>query len=346
MNKKELTANSELFTEIRSLIETSRQKVAVTVNAEMSMLYWHIGKRIRREVLQGKRAEYGKQIIASLSQHLIQEYGKGWSKRQLHHCIKFAEIFTEEKFVHTLCTQLSWSHIRQIIAIDNPLQRDFYIEMCKLEKWSVRTLQNRINSMLFERAAISKKPEKTIKNDLELLKNEEMLSPDLVFRDPYFLDFLGLSDKYSEKDLETAILVELQNFIIEIGTDFAFLARQKRITIDNEDYYIDLLFYHRRLKRLIVIELKLGQFKTSYKGQMELYLRWLEKYEMLDDEKKPIGLILCASKNEEHIELLQLDKSNIKVAEYLTKLPDLKLLGQKLHQSIERAKNKLLQNES
>jgi predicted nuclease of restriction endonuclease-like (RecB) superfamily len=222
----------------------------------------------------------------------------------------------------------------------------FYIEMCQIERWSVRTFQDRINSMLFERTAISKKPDQTILSDLDSLKNEAKLSPDLVFRDPYFLDFLGLKDMYSEKDLESAILVELQRFMTEMGSDFAFMARQKRITIDNDDYYIDLLFYHRRLKCLVVIDLKLGKFEAAHKGQMELYLRWLEKHEMIEGESLPIGLVLCASKSEEHIELMQLDKSNIRVAEYLTQLPSMKLLEAHLHQSIERAKNKLMQNES
>lgn len=199
--------------------------------------------------------------------------------------------------------------------------------------------------MLYERTAISKKPEETIAKDLELLKNGELITPDLVFRDPYFLDFLGLGDSYSEKDLESAILAELQKFIVEMGSDFAFLARQKRITIDSDDYYIDLLFYHRRLRSLVVIDLKLGKFEAAHKGQMELYLRWLLKHENIEGENPPIGLILCAYKNEEHAELLRLESSNIKVAEYMTKLPDLKLLENKLHQAIERAKNRLVQKE-
>ena len=203
--------------------------------------------------------------------------------------------------------------------IEDDLKREFYIEMCKLENWSTRTLQNRIKSLLYERTAISKKPNETIKKDLALLKNEQKIHPDLVFRDPYFLDFLDLKDTYSEKDLETAILSDLQRFLIELGNDFAFLARQKRITIDRTD----LLFYHRRLKSLVVIDLKLGDFEASYKGQMELYLRYLEKYEKIEGENLPIGLILCSGKNEEHIELLDLEKSNIKVAEYLTVLPPL-----------------------
>ncbi len=155
------------------------------------------------------------------------------------------------------------------------------------------------------------------------------------------LDFLGLSDSYSEKDLESAILAELQRFIIEIGSDFAFMARQKRITIDQRDYYIDLLFYHRRLKCLVAIDLKIGEFEAAYKGQMELYLRYLEKHEQLAGENTPIGLILCTGKNHEHVELLQLDKSNIRVADYLTLLPSKELLEAKLHRSIEIARQRL-----
>lgn len=209
------------------------------------------------------------------------------------------------------------------------------------ERWSVRTFRERIQSMPYDRTAISKKPEQTIINDLELLKTEQQVSPDLVFRDPYFLDFLGLADTYSEKDLETSIIVELQRFITEMGSDFAFLARQKRITIDNLDYHIDLLFYHRRLKYLVAIDLKIGEFETRFKGQMELYLRYLEKYEQVEGENAPIGLILCTGKNEEHVELLQLDKSNIRVADYLTALPSQKLLREKLHKAVEIAQQRL-----
>lgn len=257
--------------------------------------------------------------------------------------MQFAEIFPEEKIVVSLIRQLSWTHLLAIIPIEDPLKREFYIQMCIHEKWSVRTFRERIQSMLYERTAISKKPKETIQNDLDMLKKEQKVSPDLVFRDPYFLDFLGLSDSYSEKDLETSIIVELQRFIIEIGGGFAFMARQKRITIDNRDYYIDLLFYHRRLKCLVAIDLKIGEFEAGYKGQMELYLRYLEKHEQVEGENTPIGLILCTGKNEEHVELLQLDKSNIRVADYLTALPPQKLLQEKLHKAVEIAHQKLSQ---
>ncbi|GAB4020520.1 PDDEXK nuclease domain-containing protein [Spirosoma migulaei] len=334
-----------IVTDIRQLIEASKQNVALAVNAEITLLYWHVGKRINDNVLGNSRAEYGKQIVGSLAQQLTTDYGKGWGEKQLRQCMQFALIFPDEKIVYALRSQLSWTHLRAIMYIDNPLKRDFYIELCKLERWSSRQLQERIQSMLYERTAISKKPELTIQNDLALLRNDQKLSPDLVFRDPYFLDFLGLSDTYSEKDLETAIIVELQRFIIKMGSDFAFMARQKRITIDNRDYYIDLLFYHRRLKCLVAIDLKIGEFEAGYKGQMELYLRYLEKHEQLEGENTPIGLILCTGKNEEHIELLQLDKSNIRVADYLTVLPSQQLLQEKLHKAVEIAHQKMNRNE-
>jgi len=342
---KEIVSFLPVASDIKLLIEQSRQNVAVAVNAEITLLYWNVGKRINEEVLKNSRAEYGKQVVVLLAQQLSEEYGKGWGEKQLRHCMQFAVVFADEQIVYTLCRELSWSHLRLLMFIVEPLKRDFYIQMCKLEHWSFRTFRERIQSMLYERTAISKKPEKTILNDLALLKNEQKLNPDLVFRDPYFLNFLGLTDSYSEKDLETSIIVELQRFMIEMGSDFAFMARQKRITIDDRDYYIDLLFYHRRLKCLVVIDLKIGEFEAGFKGQMELYLRYLEKYEQIEGENSPIGLILCTGKKEEHVELMQLDKSNIHVADYLTALPSQKILQEKLHKAVEIAQQKLIQRE-
>jgi len=338
---KKVAKKNNLLNDIKELIEQSKQRIAITVNSTMTMLYWRIGSRIKTDILQNKRAEYGKEIVKQLADNLTKQYGKGWGEKHLRHCLRFAETFPDANIVSALRRQLTWTHIKAVLYIEENLKREFYIELCKLERWSTRVLEERINSMLYERTAISKKPEKTVKHDLELLKNKQKLTPDLVFRDPYFLNFLGLSDKYSEKDLETAIIAELQNFIIEFGSDFSFMERQKRISVDNEDYYLDLLFYHRRLKSLVAIELKLGNFEAAYKGQMELYLRWLDKNMKLAGENSPIGLILCAGKNEEHIELLQLEKSNIKVAEYLTQLPDKKLLEQKFRAAIEIAKQRL-----
>ncbi|MCD4790972.1 MAG: PDDEXK nuclease domain-containing protein [Bacteroidales bacterium] len=344
MNKSKID-NTAIFREIKSFIEQSKQQVAVTVNVSLSMLYWQIGKRINEEILKSKRAEYGKQIVATLWRQLTEEYGNSYSEKNLRRMMQFAKVFPKKEIVVSLIRQLSWTHILAVIPIDDPLKRKFYIEMCKLEKWSVRTFRERINSMLYERTAISKKPEETIKNDLRKLKNSQQITPDLVFRDPYFLDFLDLKDTYSEKDLESAIIAELQRFISELGNDFAFLARQKRIIIDNRDYRIDLLFYHRRLKSLIAIDLKIGEFDAAYKGEMELYLGYLEKHETVEGENPPLGLILCTGKNPEHIELLQLHKSNIKVADYFTILPSKKILLDRLHKAIDIAKNQIRNGE-
>lgn len=330
--------NKNLFPEIRKIIEEGKQQVAQAINVGLTATYWHIGKRINDEVLNNKRAGYGKQIVQSLSAKLVQEYGKGFSAKNLRHMMKFAEVFPDFQIVSSLIRQLSWTHFIIIIYLPTDLEREFYAQMCRIENWSVRTLRKKINSMLFERTAISKKPEELAKLELKALKEEDKLTPDLVFKDHYVLDFLNLKDTYAEKDLEAAILKDLENFLLELGAGFTFVARQKRMIIDNTDFYLDLLFYHRKLKRLIAIDLKIGKFKPSYKGQMELYLRYLEKYEKEPEEENPIGLILCAEGNQEQIELLQLDKANIKVAEYITKYLPKELLAKKLRQFSVSAK--------
>ena len=331
----------QLFRDIRGMIEEARSSVAATVNAGLTMLYWRIGKRINKEVLRGERAEYGKEILATLSQQLMQEYGNGFSYSALTRMARFFEAFPDRKIVATLSQTLSWSHFRELLPLEKHLQRDFYAEICRVERWSVRTLRKKIDSMLFERTALSKKPDELIRQELDSLRSEDRLTPDMVFRDPYFLDFLGLKDCYLEKDLEDAILRELEQFLLELGSGFTFVARQKRIQVDSDDYYIDLLFFHRKLRRLVAIELKLGDFKPADKGQMELYLRWLDKYERQDGEETPIGLILCAGKKHEAVELLELEKSSIRVAEYLTELLPRNTLERKLHDAIITARERL-----
>jgi predicted nuclease of restriction endonuclease-like (RecB) superfamily len=340
MDQLDTYGDPKLLNSIIGLIDQTRHVVAKTVNQELTLLYWNIGKTINDEILKNDRADYGKKLIPTLSLALTDKYGVGFNKRNLQSFIKLNTVIEDITILHTVCAKLSWSHIRNLIYIENPIKREFYIQMTVHERWSVRTLQERIDSMLFERTAISKKPEQTIVNELKTLETEKKISPDLAFRDPYFLDFLGLHDSYSEKDLESSILAQLQYFITEMGSEFAFLARQKRIIIDNEDFYIDLLFYHRGLKRLVAIDLKLGKFKANYKGQMELYLRWLEKNERKEGENKPIGLILCSEKSPEQINYLMLDNDeHIKVAEYLTQLPEKKLLLEKLEKAIAIAEN-------
>ena len=332
---------TEIFTNIAKLIEETRQRVAVTINKGMVLLYWNIGKMIKNEIIKSKRAEYGKKIIQSLSSKLTDHYGKGFSEKNLWHMVKFYDSYKTLSAVRRELEGLSWSHIKSIIYLDNKLKRQFYATLCVKEHWSTRTLQERINSMLYERTALSKKPEKTIINQLKELKEKDKMTPELVFRDPYVLDFLELSDTYSEKDLEKAILNALEKFILEFGKDFYFVARQKRITIDNEDFYIDLMFYHRKLRCFIVIDLKIGKFKASYKGQMELYLRYLEKYEMEEGENPPIGIILCTDKGKEQIELLFLPNDRIKVSQYLTNLPSKKIFAEKLQKAITLAQIEL-----
>ncbi len=334
-----------LLEEIRFLIESARRRAATTINTEMVMLYWYIGERIRRDTLGQERADYGKRIVQMLSEKLTVEYGRGFTRTNLFNMIRFAEVFPERKIVHTLSGQLSWTHFREIIYLEDNLKRDFYAEMCRIERWSTRALHAKIQGMLYERTALSKKSEKLIQQELATLREEDRMTPDLVFRDPYFLDFLGLSDSFSERDLESAILRELERFLLELGTDFTFVGRQKRISIDNEDYYLDLLFYHRSMRRLVAIELKLGKFQAQDKGQMELYLRWLDKYERREGEESPLGLILCAEKTAEHVELLQLETSGIRVAEYLTELPPRPLLEAKLHEAIRLAREHIAARE-
>jgi predicted nuclease of restriction endonuclease-like (RecB) superfamily len=342
ISNNQKVSRQKLLKEIRTLILESRNRVYKNVNKELTLLYWQIGKRIKTSVSNTENV-YGKKILATLSQVLTDEFGKGFTESAISRMIIFYTTFSNEKILATLSQELSWSHFIELINVKNNNARLYYTELTKIENWSVRQLRERIDSMLFERTAISKKPEKLIKSELKKIKQKGMISEDVVFRDSYVLDFLNLHESYSENDLETAILVHLQNFITELGTDFAFLSRQKRILIDNEDHYIDLLFYHRGLNRLVAIDLKLGKFKAGYKSQMELYLKWLEKYESRPNEELPIGLILCADKSDEIIELLMMDQNRIKVANYLTELPPIKLLKQKLAKAVKIAQKQMFE---
>ena len=256
--------------------------------------------------------------------------------------MQFAATFPDLEIVHALRAQLSWTHFKQIIHIDDPIKREFYATMAAQERWSTRTLEERIGSLLFERTAISKKPDETIMQELALLREKGEYNQSLVLKDPYILDFLDLNDRYMEKDLEDAILREIEQFLLELGAGFTFVARQKRIQIDNDDFYIDLLFYNRKLKRLIAIELKTEAFKHAHKSQMELYLAWLAKYEQEADENPPLGIILCTSKKQEQVELLDLKQSDIHIAEYTTVLPSKEVLEQRLHLAVERARERFL----
>jgi predicted nuclease of restriction endonuclease-like (RecB) superfamily len=330
-----------LLADLRTLIDDARESAARAVNTVLVRLCWTIGKRVREDVLKQKRAEYGERIVQALAARLTAEYGRGFGRHNLSRMIHFAEVFPNEAIVATLSQQLSWSHFVMLLPMTDSLQRDFYAEMCRVERWSTRALRQKIDGMLFERTAISRKPAALARKELAALRDEDRLTPDLVFRDPYVLDFLGLKDTYVEKDLESAILRELEAVVVELGEGFAFVARQKRITVDGQDYYLDLLFYHRGLRRLVAVDLKLGRFRAADKGQMELYLRWLDRHERRSGEDSPLGLVLCADKSDEHVELLRLDDAGIRVSTYFTDLPSRKLLERKLHDAVRSARARL-----
>lgn len=341
MTRRVVNQATPLVDEIRGLIEAARQRATVAANAELTLLYWRIGQRIRTHVLSNQRARYGEEILATLSQELTHRYGRGFSYAALTRMLRFSEVFPDEPIVATLSQQLSWSHVVEILPLKDALQREFYAQMCAAERWSVRTLRERIDSMLYERTALSRQPQAQIAQELAALRDTQRMAPALLMRDPYVLDFLGLQDTWMEADLEAAILREMEAFLLELGAGFSFVARQKRIQLDDEDFYLDLLFYNRKLRRLVAVELKVGGFKAAYKGQMELYLRWLDKFEREAGEEPPLGIILCAGKKREQIELLELDKSGIHVAEYLTALPPRELLAKRLQQATARAQQQL-----
>ncbi len=322
-----------LHAELRALIANSRQRLAGAINAELTRLYWMVGQRLRTEVLGGERADYGAKLLDQLGQQLAHEFGRGFESRNLRRMVKFAEAFPDAEIVSTLSAKLSWSHMVAIVALKATDARQFYAQQAAQDGWSVRELQHQIERKAFERTEIAGA------QSTALLPAETL--PAQVFKDPYFLDFLGLRQGHDEADLESAILRQLEAFILELGRGFAFVERQKRMVIDGEDFYLDLLFYHRRLRRLVAIELKLGRFKAAHKGQMELYLKWLDKHERQPGEEAPIGLILCAESSREQVELLQMHKDGITVAEYWTELPPKAELEQHLHQALLEARERL-----
>ncbi len=332
----------ELISDLRQIIDEARSHVAATANYELTMMYWHIGERINRDILGNKRATYGEQIVTQVATQLQAIYGsRGFEVRNIRRMIQFASIFPEEKMVSQIATKLSWSHFIEVFPLKNTLKQEFYLTLSAANRWGRDRLRSEIDGMLFERTAIAQKPEDLIKQELANIRDNDTITPDIVFKSPYFLEFAGLKGMYSEKDLEDSLVAHLEQFMLELGNGFCFIERQKRMIIDGEDFYLDLLFYHRKLHRLVAIDLKLGRFKAQYKGQMELYLRWLEANELEPGEESPLGLLLCTEGSEEQIELLQLDKVGIKVAKYLTELPPREVLMQQIHKSLAEAKERL-----
>ena len=329
--------SESLYKGVSDIIDHARQEVVVYVNKQSNMMFWHIGHYINEDLGYKRYSAYGSKILATLSQRLTERYGKGYTYSAVTRMMKVARYYSNEEMFATLSQTLTWGHFLELVTIENDTKRLFYQQMGIVEHWSIRQLREKEDAMMYERSLIAVKPEDEITNTLENMTPAHM-NPDVVLRNSYVLDFLGLSGYYSEEELEDAISKQLEDFILELGQGFAFLERQKRFTIDGTDYYLDMLFYHRKLKCLVAIDLKLGKFKPQYKGQMELYLKYLQKYDMQPDENPPIGLLLCSEGNTEHIELMMLNEDHIKVAQYLTCLPDKQWFIDKLNRSILIAK--------
>lgn len=325
-----LSSEQSLLKELSLLIEQSQQQVVTHANSTLTMLFWHVGNRVNQVILQNKRADYGKRIVSTVSTQLKAQYGRNFELRNLRRMLQFAEQFKDEQTVFTLSQKLTWSHFVELLPLKNLEAKIFYASTAATHSLGIRDLRKQISNKTFERRDIA---------NLQNTSNHPAIYNN--FKDPYFLDFLGLHDSYLERDLEQAILRELESFILELGKGFTFVERQKRMIIDGEDFHLDLLFFHRDLRRLVVVELKLGRFEAKHKGQMELYLKWLDKYERKDGELQPIGLILCAESSREQVELLEMHKDGIMVAEYWTELPPKKELEKKIHSILKEAKERI-----
>ena len=312
-----------LMQDLRHIIEQARGHVAATANYEQTMMYWHIGERINRDVLGNQRAEYGKQIVAQVARQLQEEYGKkGFDEKSIRRMMQFAIMFPEEQIVAQLARKLFWSHFIEVLPLKDSLQREFYITMAASGRWGRDKLRKEIDGMLFERTAISGKPEEFIKKELSTLRDDNVMSPDLVFKSPYFLEFTGLKGFYSEKTLEDCLVAHLEQFLIELGNGFCFEARQKRILIDGDYFKIDLIFYHRVLKCHFLVELKIDKFHHEYASQLNMYLNYFKHEVMMPDDNPPIGLLLCADYGETVVKYATggLDP-NLFVQKYHIKLP-------------------------
>lgn len=326
----EIIKYENILADLISIVEKTKIDVAIQANSSLTLMYWHIGKRIQSDILENERAEYGKQIVVSLSRELTSNFGNNFKEKNVRRMLQFAEIFTDLENVVTLSRHLSWSHFLVLIPLKTEKQRIFYSKDAFNNLTSVRALRNQISKKVYERTANA---------DIQIYDSKNIEKG--IFKDPYLLEFLDLKNGYLENDLESAILKELELFLLELGNGFTFVERQKRMIIDGDDYYLDLLFFHRKLKRLVALELKIDKFKAKYKGQMELYLKWLEKYEKQDGEQSPIGIILCTETSKEQIELLEMHKDGIMVAEYWTEMLPKEKLQKKLHQALIQAQERI-----
>lgn len=331
--QQNLTDPNDLLKDLIHIIEGGKKQAVAQVNSALTVVFWQVGKRINEDILQHERAAYGKQVVNEIAKELVQKYGRSFQARNIRRMIQFATVFEDFAIVSPLVTQLSWTHFIILLPLKTHEARLFYAQKSIESRWGKRELIRQIERKAYERREIA---------DSQFPITDT--NQPAVFKDPYFLDFLGLKDSYSEEDLEAAIIKEIELFILELGGGFTFVERQKRIILDGKDFYLDLLFYHRKLRRLVAIELKLGEFKPAHKGQMELYLKWLDRYDKQEGENSPIGLILCALANKEQVELLEMHKDGIMVAEYWTELPPKEELEKRLHLALIQARERMASN--
>lgn len=332
----------ELFSQISKLIDDARSHVQTAVNTVMVYTYFGVGSYIVNFEQKGNsRAEYGKQTIKKLSEKLNVKYGKGWSIETLKKARKFYEVYSQAKKVYTvdpikLNFNLSWNHYQILMRIENQEERQFYEIECVAQNWGVRQLQRQYNSSLYERLALSKD-----KKEVMRLANEGQVvekSKDIL-KDPLTLEFLGLSEEavYSENHLETAIINKLQKFLLELGKGFLFEARQKRFTFDEDNYFVDLVFYNRLLQCYVLIDLKIDKLTHQDLGQMQMYVNYFDRHVKQDFEKPTIGILLCKEKNDALVELTLPEDANIYAQKYELYLPDKKMLQEKLKEWIEES---------
>ena len=337
MDKNELVTLSEngeqlLYNEISNLIEHNRRIILTNARSTSIFLFWEIGKIINEDILKNKRADYGKKIVSLLATQLKEKYGSSFAVRNLRRMMQFAEQFPDFEIVSLATTQLTWTHITEILPLKSHDAKMFYLGEAARGLLPVIKLRDMISRKAYERKEIA---------DTQLSSESQI--PLGTFKDPYLFDVLGIADEYLEADVEESILRELEKFILEFGTGFTFVKRQKRMVIDGRDHWLDLLFYNRELKRLVAIDLKFGRFEAADNGQMKLYLGWLDKYERRDGEDAPIGLILCSESGREELEFLKLDRDGIMVAEYWTKLPPKAELERKIQALLVETRERMVQ---
>ena len=313
------------------LIQTARRVASSQVNATLTMRNWLIGRAINTNILHNSRADYGRQIVATVSRQLSARFGTGFTVPALSRMMTFSALYPNQQIVATLSQQLSWSHVVELLPIEPEAARAFYVTETVGKHLGVRGLRRAIDRKAYKRREIA---------------NSQVpvgsATPRDTFTDPMTLDMLGLHDGYLERDLEAAILHDMRDFLMEVGQGFTFVASQKRMPVSGDtEYVLDLLFFSRPLRRLVAVELKLGKFTPSCMGQMEAYLKWLDKFERREGEEAPIGLILCSAANRDEIEFLELHKGRIVVAEYWTLLPPKAELEAKLRQIVRNAQERL-----